>query len=31
LKLDFKDEIVAGSVVTHEGQIVHPKVKELAQ
>ncbi len=31
LKLDFKDEIVAGSVITHEGQIVHPKVKELAQ
>jgi H+-translocating NAD(P) transhydrogenase subunit alpha len=31
LKLDFKDEIVLGSVITHEGQIVHPKVKELAQ
>jgi NAD(P) transhydrogenase subunit alpha len=30
LKLDFKDEIVLGSVITHEGQIVHPKVKELA-
>jgi NAD(P) transhydrogenase subunit alpha len=30
-KLDFKDEIVAGSIITHEGQIVHPKVKELAQ
>jgi NAD(P) transhydrogenase subunit alpha len=29
-KLDFKDEIVAGSVITHEGQIVHPKVKEVA-
>jgi NAD(P) transhydrogenase subunit alpha len=29
-KLDFKDEIVAGSVITHEGQIVHPKVKEAA-
>jgi NAD(P) transhydrogenase subunit alpha len=29
-KLDFKDEIVAGSVITHEGAIVHPKVKELA-
>ncbi len=28
-KLDFKDEIVAGSVITHEGEIVHPKVKEL--
>jgi NAD(P) transhydrogenase subunit alpha len=29
-KLDFKDEIVAGSVITHDGQIVHPKVKEAA-
>ena len=29
-KLDFKDEIVAGSVITHEGQIVHTKVKEAA-
>ncbi|HEX4447593.1 MAG TPA: Re/Si-specific NAD(P)(+) transhydrogenase subunit alpha [Polyangiaceae bacterium] len=28
-KLDFKDEIVAGSVITHQGEIVHPKVKEL--
>jgi len=27
-KLDFKDEIVAGSVITHGGEIVHPKVKE---
>jgi NAD(P) transhydrogenase subunit alpha len=31
LKFDFKDEIVVGSVITHDGQIVHPKVKELAQ
>jgi NAD(P) transhydrogenase subunit alpha len=30
-KLDFKDEIVAGSVITNEGQIVHAKVKETAQ
>jgi NAD(P) transhydrogenase subunit alpha len=30
-KLDFKDEIVAGSVITHAGAIVHPKVKELAE
>jgi NAD(P) transhydrogenase subunit alpha len=30
-KLDFKDEIVAGSVITHAGSIVHPKVKELAE
>jgi NAD(P) transhydrogenase subunit alpha len=28
-KLDFKDEIVAGSVITHQGEIVHAKVKEL--
>ncbi|MDP9035318.1 MAG: Re/Si-specific NAD(P)(+) transhydrogenase subunit alpha [Myxococcota bacterium] len=28
-KLDFQDEIVAGSVITHAGEIVHPKVKEL--
>jgi NAD(P) transhydrogenase subunit alpha len=28
-KLDFNDEIVAGSVITHEGAVVHPKVKEL--
>jgi H+-translocating NAD(P) transhydrogenase subunit alpha len=30
MKLDFKDEIVAGSVITHDGQIVHPKVKDAA-
>ena len=29
-KLDFADEIVAGTVITHGGAIVHPKVKELA-
>lgn len=29
--LDFKDEIVAGSVITHGGEIVHAKVKELAE
>jgi NAD(P) transhydrogenase subunit alpha len=29
-KIDFKDEIVAGSVITHGGEIVHAKVKELA-
>ncbi len=28
-KLDFKDEIVAGSVITHGGEIAHAKVKEL--
>ncbi len=26
-KLDFKDEIVAGCVVTHAGEIVHPKLR----
>jgi NAD(P) transhydrogenase subunit alpha len=30
-KLDFKDEIVAGTVITHAGSIVHPKVKELVE
>jgi NAD(P) transhydrogenase subunit alpha len=30
-KLDFADEIVAGSVITHEGAIVHPRVKELVR
>jgi len=30
-KLDFKDEIVAGSVITHQGEIVHPKVKEAME
>jgi NAD(P) transhydrogenase subunit alpha len=30
-KLDFKDEIVAGSVITHDGQIVHARVKDAVQ
>src|SRR5580658_9297378 len=30
-KLDFKDEIVSGCVITHGGAIVHPKVKELIE
>jgi NAD(P) transhydrogenase subunit alpha len=29
-KLDFKDEIVAGSVITHGGEIVHPKLKDVS-
>jgi H+-translocating NAD(P) transhydrogenase subunit alpha len=29
-KFDFGDEIVAGSVITHEGVVVHPRVKEVA-
>jgi NAD(P) transhydrogenase subunit alpha len=30
-KVDFKDEIVAGSFITHGGAIVHPKVKEVVE
>jgi NAD(P) transhydrogenase subunit alpha len=30
-RVDFKDEIVAGCFVTHEGAIVHPKVKEAIE
>jgi len=30
-KLDFKEEIVAGCVITHGGEIVQPKVKELME
>ena len=29
LKLDITDDVIAGALVTHEGQIVHPRVKEL--
>jgi NAD(P) transhydrogenase subunit alpha len=29
LKLDTADEVIAGALVTYEGQIVHPRVKEL--
>ena len=29
LKIDFQDEITRGSVITHAGQIVHDKVREL--
>jgi NAD(P) transhydrogenase subunit alpha len=29
--LDFKDEIVAGSVITHDGAIVHARVKDLVK
>jgi proton-translocating NAD(P)+ transhydrogenase subunit alpha len=28
-RLDFSDDIVAGSVVTHGGDIVHPKLQDL--
>jgi NAD(P) transhydrogenase subunit alpha len=30
LKLDMKEEITAGTVITHAGEIVHAKVKEVA-
>jgi NAD(P) transhydrogenase subunit alpha len=29
LELDFEDEIVSGSCVTHAGQVVHPGAREL--
>jgi len=28
LHLDFENEITRGSVITHAGDVVHPKVKE---
>jgi NAD(P) transhydrogenase subunit alpha len=28
LKIDFQDEITRGCVITHGGEIVHPKVRE---
>jgi NAD(P) transhydrogenase subunit alpha len=31
LKLDLKDEIQAGAIITHAGEVVHPKVKELVE
>ena len=31
LKLDFTDEIVKGACVTHNGEIVNPRAKELAE
>ena len=29
LKIDTADEVIAGALVTHEGKIVHPRVKEM--
>ena len=29
LALDLDDEITAGTLVSHEGQVVHPRVQEL--
>jgi len=29
LKIDTSDEVVAGVLLTHDGQVVHPRVKEL--
>jgi NAD(P) transhydrogenase subunit alpha len=31
LKLDFEDEVVAGACLTHNGEIVNERAKELAQ
>jgi NAD(P) transhydrogenase subunit alpha len=31
LKIDLKEEIMGGCVITHEGQVVHAKVKELVE
>ena len=31
LKLDFEDEITAGCCITHEGQIVNERVRELVE
>ncbi len=30
LEIDFKDEIVAGTLVTHNGEVVHPLCRKLA-
>lgn len=30
LKLDLNDEVIKGALVTHKGEIVNPKVKEIA-
>lgn len=30
-KLDFENEVVKGSLITYQGEIVHPRVQELAQ
>jgi NAD(P) transhydrogenase subunit alpha len=29
LTLDLEDEITAGTLVSNDGQVVHPRVKEL--
>ena len=29
LALDLDDEITAGTLVSHEGRVVHPRVQEL--
>ncbi len=31
VKLDLKDEIISGSLITHNGQIVHPEIKEIVE
>jgi len=30
LELDFKNEVISGTIVCHNGEIVHPRVRELA-
>jgi len=29
LKLDLSDEVIAGCLVSHQGEVVHPKIREL--
>ena len=29
LELDMEDEITAGALLTHDGQVVHPRIKDL--
>lgn len=29
IKIDLEDEIVSGTLIAHEGQVVHPRIKEL--
>ena len=31
LNVDFDDDIIEGSVVTHAGEVVHPRVKALIE
>ena len=31
LNIDLTDEVTAGTLVTYEGQIVHPRIRELLE